>query len=416
MKPMRILWIVNTVFPEPARELGIEAGVSGGWMHDFASMAAAQEGVELAVAAFYDGSDFRELTLGNIRYFLLPGGGRRMLLYHRGNERLWAEVVRRFAPTLVHLHGTEYAHGLAFLRAFPQVTAVVSVQGILTRIAQEYFGGLRLSELVRYRTLRENLRLNGMLEQKLLLGWQAGYEREILRRVCYAHVVNAWDASVTGQINERLRLFRFDFNLRPAFYGAPKWNPDGCGRYTVLTGQCVTPLKGLHVLLRAFAIVRRKCPEAELDVAGNAPSGGYGAYIASLLRREKLEGCVHMIGPQDERGMLESMLRARLVVVPSALEGTSMFLREAAYLGVPCISAFRGGMADFLRDGESGFLYDYPEFPYLAQRMLELLGDDALSLRFSQNGIRLAEERHHRERNFRQLLSMYDAITSESGA
>ena len=107
------------------------------------------------------------------------------------------------------------------------------------------------------------------------------------------------------------------------------------------------------------------------------------------------------------------MLRSRVTVIPSAIEGTSLILREAMFLGAPCIASFRGGMADFISDKVDGFLYDYQEYPYLAERIECLFESDELCKKFSQAAIKKAEQAHDRERNHLVYLDMYHDIMKQ---
>lgn len=52
---MNILWITNTIFPEPSRVLGLPEPVFGGWIYDLAMKVASSPGVRLAVATVYHG-------------------------------------------------------------------------------------------------------------------------------------------------------------------------------------------------------------------------------------------------------------------------------------------------------------------------------------------------------------------------
>lgn len=51
-------------------------------------------------------------------------------------------------------------------------------------------------------------------------------------------------------------------------------------------------------------------------------------------------------------------------------------------VGTPSVCAYRGGMTDLLTDKVNGFTYDFPEYPQLALRIMELFEDDALAKAF----------------------------------
>ena len=108
------------------------------------------------------------------------------------------------------------------------------------------------------------------------------------------------------------------------------------------------------------------------------------------------------------------LLKSHVCVVPSAMEGASATMCEAMMIGTPGICSYRGGMTDLLRDGESGFFYDFKEYTVLASRIMRLFEDDELCVKFSKRVIQDAQARHDRDGNYKQLLGIYDELISES--
>ena len=416
---MRLLWIVNMLLPDAADYLGVKTGSSGTWMIDISHMLAEQENTELAIACIY-GKEFRKFDAKGITYFCLPGNGKNMLVYTKKYEKMWNDICNDFHPDIVHLHGTEYSHGLSFLRACPEVSAVVSIQGILTRIKDVDFADIPLKEYIFGRTIRQNTHFNGEIELHLLHKRNARYEQEILRRVQYINGVNTWDISLCRSINPKLTTFQLEYNLREAFYNSRKWSISSIERYSVFTNPGGTPLKGLHKLIEAVALLKPQYSNIRVYVPGMsdgngnlAVTGAYAKYISKLIKKYNLRENIIFLGQLNEQEMIERMLRSNVVVIPSAIEGTSMILREAMYLGCPCIASFRGGMADFISDKQDGFLYDFQEPPYLATRLATLFESDGMCMQFSENAIRKAEIAHNRDRNANEYKKMYDLIYSK---
>ena len=52
---MKVLWIVNTIFPYPASKLLIKKECFGGWLNGLANSLRNNSEIELAVATVYDG-------------------------------------------------------------------------------------------------------------------------------------------------------------------------------------------------------------------------------------------------------------------------------------------------------------------------------------------------------------------------
>ena len=76
-------------------------------------------------------------------------------------------------------------------------------------------------------------------------------------------------------------------------------------------------------------------------------------------------------------------------------------------IGTPAICSFRGGMTDLLKDGISGFTYDFPEYPVLAERICQLFEDEDMCRQFSRLAQEDARKRHARADNYQQLKSIY---------
>ena len=67
-------------------------------------------------------------------------------------------------------------------------------------------------------------------------------------------------------------------------------------------------------------------------------------------------------------------------------------------------------MTDLLTDKVNGFTYDYPEYPMLAHRIMEIFENDEMACDFSKKTIALAEDRHNRKRNPEEMIKVYKEI------
>lgn len=416
---MRILWIVNMVLPKLADHLGLSCGMSGTWMYDASDRLAEMPDVELAIACVY-GNSFKKHEVGSTTFYCLPGGGKDMLFYNKSYEKLWEKIYEDFRPDVVNIHGTEYTHALSFVRKYPNVKTVVSLQGVINRIKDVDLIELNKIQALGYRTVREWTHFNGMLEMHMIHKKNAKSEAEILRSVDYVMCVDSWHHSMALWLNPKAKRFTVNYNLRESFYTAPKWDPKSADKYTITTNPGGTPLKGLHNLVKAVAIVKQYYPDVKVKVPGMkqkngelAITSGYSIYLRKLIRKLGLQKNIEFLGSQTEEQMMNNMLSARVQIIPSAIEGPSLVLREGMHLGVPTIASFRGGMADFVEDKVNGFLYDYQEYPYLAKRIMEIFESDDLAMHLSRNAIAKAEKAHDRDNNLNSYLEMYKAILSE---
>ena len=414
---MKVLWIVNMLLPEAAEYLGVKTGFSGTWMINLSREIAQSGDVELAIACIH-GNEFKDFTVNNIRYFCIPGNGKTMLFYNENLIKYWDMIEERFCADIVNFHGTEYSHGISYLRKYKDKKKVLTIQGVMGKIAPKRNGELPLSVLLKYRTLKEWLHFNGMIEQQHLFNKNVKYETEIIKSMQYVTGRTDWDKYYMQSINPDIKYFRCYYDLREEFYHAEKWNIDSINRNVIFASNSAqAPMKGGHIVIEALNLVKRELPDVKAIFLASKqengkliPTNGYTKYIVDLIKKYNLEDNIQFVSGQRADGVIDLMAHSHITVIPSAIENASATLREAMHLGAPCIAAFRGGMTELVDNGKSGFLYDYTEYEFLAGRIVELLKDDKLAIEFSKNAIEKSSYWHNKEKNKNDYIQMYKEI------
>lgn len=414
---MRVLWIVNMVFPIVAKKLNITTGVSGGWMFDLSEMISNKENMELAIATVYSGKEFKSLKINNITYYLLPGGSKKMMFYSTSLSKYWKIVKSEFNPDIVHLHGTEYSHGLVYMDTFPDDRFLLTIQGILNPIQREMHTGLSFKDKC-HSTFRELIKLNGMLSHEILFKKNSGFENIVLKKVKYATGRTFWDKAIMQSINPELEYFRCNYNLRPEFYDAQKWDFGKCQKHVIYGSTAIqSPMKGGHILIKALDIVRKIYPDTKLKLLATCDkngsllvNSGYKKYLKKLIDKLNLWENIELLPSQNAEGVIKHMLSSHCIVVASAMENASSTLREAMHIGLPSIASYRGGMTELINDKTDGFFFDYREYSVLAARIVELFSSEDLCISFSEKSIVKASIWHDRQKNTDDMIEVYNYI------
>jgi glycosyltransferase involved in cell wall biosynthesis len=168
----------------------------------------------------------------------------------------------------------------------------------------------------------------------------------------------------------------------PAAVDQARLLPPGEPGRMLFMGQAVRG-KGLDLLLRAAA---RLTGDWRLDVAGSGPQLDECRGLAARLG---LGDRVHFAGWVDHAALEEWIARARFVVVPSRWpEPFGMVGIEAMARGRPVVAFDTGGIADWLRGGETGLLAAPGDIRSLAARIQVLLDDPELAERMGAEGAR----------------------------
>ena len=147
--------------------------------------------------------------------------------------------------------------------------------------------------------------------------------------------------------------------------------------------------KSIHHLITAFKIVRQTLRDARLTIVGD---GDYLGELNKLTDELGLSDAVEFTGFVPSAEKVERMRRSHVAVLPSIREGWGLTNIEANSVGTAVIAANSPGLRDSVRDGETGFLYDYGNIDMLGEKLLKILTDHTLRKSMEQNGLVWAEQ------------------------
>lgn len=417
---MKVLWISNIVFPEAISSLTGSGDLksSGGWMLGAAETLVNRTGIELAIASPTNMVKDLKLIHGErIRHYLFPLGKG-----NTENNPVYEIYMKRinddFKPDLVHIHGTEYSQGLAYINACGENKVVVSIQGMVSAYYYYYYG-LTKNQILLNLTLRDVLR-GGILKGYKRFKRRSSYEIDFLKRVHHIIGRTSWDQARTWAINPNAKYHFCNETLRKEFYDGSLWSYNKCRKHSIFISQANYPIKGLHMLLRAMPLILRQYPDAEVKVAGiditrssslkeRIKITNYGKIIERIINSNNLNGKVIFTGELNAEQMKHEYLKCNVFVCPSSIENSPNSLGEAQILGVPCVASYVGGIPDMMK-GEEDNMYRFEEVEMLAWRVCNVF---EVSKDYDNSLIqKSAKNRHDPQSNLKRLIEIYDMINS----
>lgn len=163
--------------------------------------------------------------------------------------------------------------------------------------------------------------------------------------------------------------------------------------------------KGLDVLLRAFARVRARHPEARLVLVGD------GDRLPALQARAAAEGWV-VRGRLSDRALADAYRSSAVLCLPSTTDAESfgMVLAEANACGRPVVGSRVGGIPDFVRHGDNGYLAERGDVEDLAEKLLAVLEDPDAAGAMGRRG----RERVLQEHDWDLLAKATEAVLAEA--
>ena len=137
------------------------------------------------------------------------------------------------------------------------------------------------------------------------------------------------------------------------------------GNHVIISTSRRVYKNGLDILEKAFEIVKKKFPDAELKIVSDVPYDELPKYL----------------------------WKADIFARPSRSEGMGNAFVEALVAGLPIVGTPVGGILDIIRDGETGLFAKVDDPKDLADKIKILLADKALARKIVENGKKMVEER-----------------------
>lgn len=211
----------------------------------------------------------------------------------------------------------------------------------------------------------------------------------------------------------------------------PAERPAGHRPRRLVFASRISPEKGVHVLLEAFAKVVDRIPDAELDLVGVeavvpeemlvalSQDGRvrdlrrfYGASYLETLKRdyltEETAPKVELPGFVPHAEIVARYREADVFVVPSLSDMFPVGHLEAMACGLPQVVTTVGGLPESVLDGENGFQVEPDDPEGFAAALLRLLEDAELWRRMGAEARRRAVEVFSWERTAERLLAFYE--------
>ncbi len=181
-------------------------------------------------------------------------------------------------------------------------------------------------------------------------------------------------------------------SVKPNFVDAPR-SVEGERGGGLFVGR-LSGEKGIAVLLDAL----NRMPGSGVDVVGVGPEEA----------RFRGHNGVRLHGWLEQTVILERMRAAAFLVVPSiCYENFPVAIVEAFACGLPVIASRLGAMAEIVRDGETGLLFEAGNADDLAQKMAWAEANPAALREMGANARREYEAKYTPETNYRQLMIIY---------
>lgn len=421
---MKVLWIVNKPIGGLHEQLFGKKATGGLWMEAMIDRALVDPEVSLVVVNVDTVSVMRYLEINGVSYYTLPGKSNENYDYKSSSAHaLWKSIIDCEKPDLIEYWGTEMPIGVPALEVAGEIPSVVFVQGILESIGKYYTAGMSSSELHEAVSFRDIITHSTIRQQQEGYYRRARLEEYIVSRCKNIIIENKWAESYYKKSCPDVVAHWCPLSISPVF-SEVVWSMDKVTRHTIMCPAANYPIKGLHMLLKALAIVKKKYPDVKLSIPGTPlkesmsfkerlKQNGYDKFIREQIRALDIADIVHYTGRLTAAEMAKMMSESNVFVMSSAIENHSSTLKEAMSVGVPCVSSYVGGVPEYAYHGENCLLYRYEDYEVMAQEIIRLFESDDLCQQLSRNASKQMREFRDKYDFYEISKKIYQTVISK---
>jgi glycosyltransferase involved in cell wall biosynthesis len=167
--------------------------------------------------------------------------------------------------------------------------------------------------------------------------------------------------------------------------------------------------KGHQYLFRAFELVKKQLPDAELICVGN--------YKCDFRKeRPKWEGTFTHIPHLPHPELAALLQTCTAFILPSLEEGFARVITEAMAAGLPILATHESGATTLVEDGVEGFIIPTRQPDKLAEAMIKIAIDPALNRKLGEAAYQKGAVKNTWQDYGDRLLSEYVKRLNSKGA
>ena len=384
---MKVLWLSNSAFVSERTK------VTGSWLQPMAEQLASS----IALVNITDGivekptsSNFK-----NIKQWIIPAKAS-----NYGQEAssetcsIVKDIVEQEKPDLVHIWGTEKFWASIYRKGYIGVPTILDMQGLLAPYTDYYYGGLSIKEIFKSIHLKEIIMPSRTLFHKKEVFRKRGMsETANIKSFKHISYQSQWVKNYISFVNPSAILYPTKIMLRKAFLDSQKWNFHNAGDSPVVFSTCSAAVtyKGMHIIIKAVALLKSKYPKIKLKLAGNINVGnklldGYSVFLNNLIKKFGLQENVIYLGSLDENQIIAHLQEANVCVIPSFIETYCLAFAESMIVGTPTIASFAGAMPELAENGKEALYYNSVDYYTCAALIDKVLQDKELADHLSVSG------------------------------
>lgn len=410
---MKVLWLSNSAFVSERTK------VTGSWLQPMAE----QLSSSITMVNITDGIVEKPIfsNFKNIKQWIIPA---KTSNYGQDASAetcsIVKDIIEKEMPDLVHIWGTEKFWASIYRKGYIGVPTILDIQGLLAPYTEYYYGGLSIKEIFESIHLKEIIMPTRTLFHKREVFRKRGVsETANIKSFKHISYQSQWVKNYISFVNPSATLYPTKIMLRKAFIESQKWIFHNAGDSPVVFSTCSAAVtyKGMHIIIKAIALLKRKYPNIKLKLAGSINIGdrlldGYSVFLNNLIKMYGLQDNVIYLGSLDENQIIAHLQKANVCVIPSFIETYCLAFAESMIVGTPTIASFAGAMPELAENAKEALFYNSVDYYTCAALIDKVLQDRRLAEKISENGRAKRMKENDMDIVVKTQLDIYNEVLS----
>lgn len=415
----KILWLCNSTFSDNS----IKA--TGGWLQPLAEMLQKKSEIQIINITRGNVDVVTQINHSDIIQYIIPI--RKEL---KNNQYATKEtclevkkIIDKINPDIVHIWGTENIWASIYQQGYITCKTIIDIQGLLFACADYFYGGLTNSEIMQSIHLKEILMpWRCLFWKKHIFSKRGKIELQCLKQFENIAFQSNWVYHQIKSINKKANYFNSKIILRDSFYSTTPWEYTTTSAPIIFSSaSSAISYKGVHVLIKAIAILKQKYPNIQLRLAGKINVGnklldGYSIFLKKLIKKLDLEKNVIYLGSINEDQIISELKNCNVCVVTSFIETYCLAFAESMIVGTPTVVSYAGAMPELADNEIEAIFYNSIDYRDCAAKIERLINDKELAEKISNNCRNRRLKENNRKAVIDNQIKIYEALLESTNA
>jgi glycosyltransferase involved in cell wall biosynthesis len=280
------------------------------------------------------------------------------------SKQLILKYINKIKPDLIHANGTSWEYGYPAV-AWKKCPVVLTVHGI-SHNESKYWNGLKNKW---HKISCCNIESHLLENAKNIVTVSSYVEKEIRKCISKTQYGNCliYTDVISNPVDLKfMSVINHPIENRLLYVGG------------------IEERKGLHVLIKSLAIVKKTIPDITLDIVGSIRSPVYCANVMKLISDLNLIDNVNFVGKINDEKLMDEYSNASIYISPAYEESEGITILEAMATGTPVIATRSGGSESIITNDVDGLLVERGNSEELAFKIL--ICGDALKEQLGEAG------------------------------